>query len=149
MPPEIGTVLVGLAVKVPANREPSDTNTRKWRPLCPRANCRACADAEPTATPCPDGVAAKAGTYPFGFLPCVKRLDYTTLPVGPQFVKCARCVRDAEPSVGPFIGSRRIGGCDRDALVSAGDWTLRCDVIVDWDPRPALAPTHKIVDKLP
>jgi hypothetical protein len=63
VPPEIATVLVGLAVKVPANREPSDTDTEKLATACPRANCRACPDAEPVATPRPDGVAAKAGTY--------------------------------------------------------------------------------------
>jgi hypothetical protein len=34
-PPEIATVLVGLAVKVPANREPSDTNTKKVATVVP------------------------------------------------------------------------------------------------------------------
>jgi len=53
VPPESATVLVGLAVKVPANREPSDTDTEKVATVVPagelsgRRRCRADANATP------------------------------------------------------------------------------------------------------
>jgi hypothetical protein len=118
---------------------------RKWRPLSPRANCRACADAKPMATPRPDDVAAKVGTYPFGFLSLRLAAGLSTLPVGPQFVKRARCVRDTEPGIGPFIGARRVGGCDRDALVSARVIGRSAAVLSRIGiARPAVAPFTKL-----
>jgi hypothetical protein len=136
VPPEIATVLVGLAVKVPANREPSDTDTEKVATVVPAGELSGLRRCRVDGNATPGRRRRQSWHLPAGL---------STLRVGPQFVKCARCVCDAEPGVGPFIAARRVGGCDRDALVSARDWTLRCGVIADWDPRPALAQLTKLL----
>ena len=131
--PEIATVLVGLAVKVPANRGPSNTDTEKVATVVPAGELSGLPMPSRWQRHARTASPPKLAPTPSGFFPALAA-GLSTLPIGPQFVIPARCVRDAEPSVGPFIGSRRVGGCDRDVLESARGWTLRCGVIADWDP---------------
>jgi hypothetical protein len=127
--PESATVLIGLAVKVPANREPSDTDTEKVATVVPAgelSGLRRCR-ADGNATP---GRRRRQGWHlPLRVFPCVERLYYQRY----QWVHntsnvCAPCAIRSWPvhrrSRGWWLRQRCASICEE-------NWTIRCGINVD------------------